>query len=143
MTPLAAHRSLALGTFRQSGFFVFAIGAFTERDEHTRTILTASIFLLDVASWHLSEVVAFDTHSVYASSQLGRNEPKPEIRQNEPNVWRMNSKLGDCALGESATPLCNNAETPPQQTETSKIGRYRAHPIRRPAPSGVCAAPLL
>jgi predicted phage-related endonuclease len=72
-----------------------------------------------------------------------RNEPKPEIRQNEPNVWRMNSKLGDCALGESATRLCNNAETPPQQTETSKIGRYRAHPIRRPAPSGVCAAPLL
>ena len=27
-----------------------------------------------------------------------RNEPKPEIRQNEPNVLRMNSKLGDCAL---------------------------------------------
>jgi len=65
MTPLAAHRSLALGTFRQSVFFVFAIGAFVERDEHTRTILTASIFLLDVASWHLSEVVAFYTHSVY------------------------------------------------------------------------------
>jgi hypothetical protein len=65
MTPLAPHRSLALGTFRQSVFFVFAIGAFMERDEHTRAVLTASIFLLDVASWHLSEVVAFYSHHVY------------------------------------------------------------------------------
>ena len=65
MTPLPPHRSLALGTFRQSVFFIFAIGAFIERDEHTRTILAVSIFLLDVASWHLSEVVAVYTHGVY------------------------------------------------------------------------------
>lgn len=37
------HRSLALAPSRQSVFFVFAIGAFTEHDEHTRTILTTSI----------------------------------------------------------------------------------------------------
>ena len=65
MTPLPPHRSLALGIFRQSAFFIFAIAAFAERDEHTRTILTVSVFLLDVVSWHLSEVVAFYTHSVY------------------------------------------------------------------------------
>jgi len=65
MTPLPPHRSLALGIFRQSAFFIFAIAAFAERDEHTRTLLTVSVFLLDVVSWHLSEVVAFYTHSVY------------------------------------------------------------------------------
>ncbi|MBW7965543.1 hypothetical protein [Bradyrhizobium sp. BR 10261] len=65
MTPLPTHRSLALGIFRQSVFFIFAIAAFAERDEHTRTMLTVSVFLLDVVSWHLSEVVALYTLSVY------------------------------------------------------------------------------
>lgn len=65
MTPVATHRAFALGAFRSSVFFFFAIAAFTERDQHTSTILITAVFLLDVASWHLCEVMNITGNTVY------------------------------------------------------------------------------
>jgi len=39
VTPVSTHKAFALGAFRSSVFFIFAIAAFTERDPHTSTIL--------------------------------------------------------------------------------------------------------
>jgi hypothetical protein len=65
VTPIALHRTYALGAFRWSVFFVFAIAAFSERDAHTRSILVAVVFLLDVVSWHLCEAVSIVGNSIY------------------------------------------------------------------------------
>ncbi|MGX1105442.1 hypothetical protein [Bradyrhizobium elkanii] len=53
----------ALGTFRSSVFFVFAVAAFADRDQ--RGLIPASVFLLDVATWHLSVVVGVTGNMVY------------------------------------------------------------------------------
>lgn len=60
-TPLPAHRAAALGFFRSSVFFVMAMVAFSQHDEKTSTILVSIVFLLDVASWHLSQVMFIAT----------------------------------------------------------------------------------
>ena len=65
MTPIAVHKAAATGLFRTSVFFVFAAGAFAERDDHTRSLLLVGIFLLDVVSWHLCEVVNVNGHLAY------------------------------------------------------------------------------
>jgi hypothetical protein len=65
MTPIPEHKSFALGAFRSSVFFFFAIAAFIERDQHTSTILITAVFLLDVASWHLAQVVGLTGNIVY------------------------------------------------------------------------------
>ena len=65
MTPLPPHRTYALGAFRQSVFFIFAVAAFSERDSHTSTILVTAVFLIDVASWHLCEAVGLAGNAVY------------------------------------------------------------------------------
>jgi hypothetical protein len=65
VTPIPAHKAFALGAFRSSVFFFFAIAAFTENDQHTRTILITGVFLLDVASWHLCEVMNITGNIVY------------------------------------------------------------------------------
>lgn len=57
MKPIQLYRIYALGTFRWSVFFIFAVAAFSERDVHTRSILVAVVFLLDVVSWHLCEAM--------------------------------------------------------------------------------------
>ncbi len=65
MTPLPPHRAYALGAFRWSVFFIFAAAAFSERDDHTRSILVTGVFLLDVVSWHLCELVIYVGNGVY------------------------------------------------------------------------------
>jgi hypothetical protein len=65
VTPIATHNAYALGAFRSSVFFIFAIAAFTERDQHTGTVLITAVFLLDVASWHLFEVIGLTGNIVY------------------------------------------------------------------------------
>jgi hypothetical protein len=52
MTPVPFHKAAAIGLFRTSVFFVFAIAAFAESDKHTQTLLLTVVFLLDVISWH-------------------------------------------------------------------------------------------
>lgn len=65
MTPVATHKAIALGSFRSSVFFIFAVASFMERDPHTATVLLTAVFLLDVASWHLCEVVTMTGNIVY------------------------------------------------------------------------------
>ena len=65
MTPVSTHKAFALGAFRSSVFFIFAIAAFIERDPHTSTILITAVFLVDVASWHLCEVMNITGNLVY------------------------------------------------------------------------------
>jgi hypothetical protein len=65
MTPVPVHKAAAIGLFRTSVFFVFAIAAFAERDSHTQTLLLTIVFLLDVISWHICEVTNINGHLVY------------------------------------------------------------------------------
>jgi hypothetical protein len=65
MAALPTYKAGAIGIFRGSVFFVFAIAAFAERDQHTSTILAAAVFLLDVASWHICTVSGVGTESLY------------------------------------------------------------------------------
>ena len=65
MTPVAIHRSVALGMFRSSVFFFFAVAAFSENNSQTRTLLLTIVFLFDVVSWHLCQVVNINGHLVY------------------------------------------------------------------------------
>jgi hypothetical protein len=65
VTPVSTHKAFALGAFRSSVFFIFAIAAFTERDPHTSAILITAVFLIDVASWHLCEVMNITGNLVY------------------------------------------------------------------------------
>jgi hypothetical protein len=65
MVPISPHKSAALGLFRSSVFFVLAVAAFAERDAHTSTILLTMVFLLDVVSWHLTEVVLIGGNGIY------------------------------------------------------------------------------
>ena len=65
MTPVPVHKAAAIGLFRTSVFFVFAIAAFAERDNHTQTLLLTVVFLLDVISWHICEVTNINGHVVY------------------------------------------------------------------------------
>jgi hypothetical protein len=65
MAPIAPYRAFALGFFRSSVFFFLAAGAFAEADIHTRSILVSTVFVLDVASWHLSQVILIAADSVY------------------------------------------------------------------------------
>jgi hypothetical protein len=60
MTPFPLHKAYALGLFRSSVFFVFAVAAFAEADRHTGTILITAVFLLDVTSWHIVQVLLID-----------------------------------------------------------------------------------
>jgi len=65
MKPVSTHRAVALGLFRSSVFFVFAVAAFTEADRHTQTLLITGIFMIDVVSWHLCEVIGVHSNLVY------------------------------------------------------------------------------
>lgn len=65
MTPIASHRLYALGAFRWSVFFFFAIAAFSERDGHTRSILAATLFVLDVVSWNICEAISLTGGALY------------------------------------------------------------------------------
>lgn len=62
----APHRAIALGLFRSSVFFFFAVGAFSESDPRTRTILVSLVFVLDATSWHLSQVALIAADGVYS-----------------------------------------------------------------------------
>ncbi|MGL3104910.1 hypothetical protein [Bradyrhizobium sp. BR 1432] len=65
MTPVSVHKAAATGLFRTSVFFVLAVAAFAERDDHTRTLLLVVVFLLDIVSWHLCQVVNINGSLVY------------------------------------------------------------------------------
>jgi hypothetical protein len=65
MTPVAVHRAAALGAFRSSVFFLFAVAACAESNTQTRTLLLTVVFLLDVVSWHLCEAINLNGHLVY------------------------------------------------------------------------------
>jgi hypothetical protein len=57
VTPIAVHRAWAVGTFRWTVFFFVAVAAFAQRDEKTGTILATLVFLIDVVSWNLGELI--------------------------------------------------------------------------------------
>jgi hypothetical protein len=61
VTPIALHRASAVGAFRWTVFFFVAIAAFAQRDEKTGTILATLVFLIDVVSWNLGELIAATT----------------------------------------------------------------------------------
>lgn len=65
MKLLAIHRAFALGMFRSSVFFVLAVIAFKQSDPKTQTILLTVVFLLDVVSWHLCQVIEMSAEGVY------------------------------------------------------------------------------
>jgi hypothetical protein len=70
MTPIAIHKATAIGFFRSSVFFIFAAAAFAERYQHTSTLLVTGVFLLDVVSWHLSQVITIIATESYNRSWL-------------------------------------------------------------------------
>ncbi|TCU75253.1 hypothetical protein EDE08_103473 [Bradyrhizobium sp. R2.2-H] len=57
VTPIALHRAVAVGAFRWTVFFFVAIAAFAQRDEKTGTILATLVFLIDVVSWTVGELI--------------------------------------------------------------------------------------
>jgi len=61
ITPIPAHRAAAIGMFRWSVFFVMATAAFAQHDEKISTILASIVFLLDVATWHLGQLMIIAT----------------------------------------------------------------------------------
>jgi hypothetical protein len=66
MTATPIYRAFALGLFRSSVFFVCAVVAFSQREDRTGTILLMIVFLLDVASYQIVQVVTISNESVYA-----------------------------------------------------------------------------
>lgn len=65
MTPLAIHRAFALGMFRSSVFFIFAIIAFAQNDPKTQAVLITLVFLMDVVSWHLCQMIYLTGEGIY------------------------------------------------------------------------------
>jgi hypothetical protein len=66
MVRIPAYRAVALGFFRSSVFFVVAVAAFAQREDRTGTILTTLVFLIDVATYHLLQVMVISNESVYS-----------------------------------------------------------------------------
>jgi hypothetical protein len=65
MTATPIYKAFALTFFRSSVFFVCAVIAFSEREERTGTILLLLVFLVDVASYQIIQVVNISTEAVY------------------------------------------------------------------------------
>jgi hypothetical protein len=65
MTPIPSQRMWALAAFRWSVFFVLAVAAFSERDQHTQTILISIVFAADVVSRLLGESISMVGAAVY------------------------------------------------------------------------------
>jgi hypothetical protein len=66
MTATPIYRAFALGLFRSSVFFICAVVAFSQRRDRSGTILLMIVFLLDVASYQIVQVVTISNESVYA-----------------------------------------------------------------------------
>jgi hypothetical protein len=66
MTATPIYRTFALGLFRSSVFFICAVVAFSQREDRTGTVLLMIVFLLDVASYQIVQVVTISAESVYA-----------------------------------------------------------------------------
>ena len=65
MTATPIYRAFALGIFRSSVFFICAVIAFSQREDRTGTILVTLVFLIDVASYHILQVITISTEGVY------------------------------------------------------------------------------
>jgi hypothetical protein len=65
MTATPIYKAFALGVFRSSVFFICAVIAFTQREDRTGTILVTLVFLIDVASYHIIQVITISTEGVY------------------------------------------------------------------------------
>ena len=65
MTATPIYRAFALGLFRSSVFFICAVIAFSQREDRTGTILLMLVFLIDVASYHILQVITISTEGVY------------------------------------------------------------------------------
>lgn len=63
VTPI--YRAVSLGLFRSSVFFICAVVAFSQREDRTGTIPLMLVFLLDVASFHILQVVTISSEGVY------------------------------------------------------------------------------
>jgi hypothetical protein len=66
MIATPAYRVFALGFFRSSVFFVCAVIAFSQREDRTGTILLMIVFLIDVASYQILQVITISNETVYA-----------------------------------------------------------------------------
>jgi len=66
MTATPIYRVFALGFFRSSVFFICAVIAFLQREDRTGTILLMLVFLIDVASYQILQVVTISNETVYA-----------------------------------------------------------------------------
>ncbi len=66
MTATPIYRAFALGFFRSSVFFICAVIAFSQREDRTGTILLMVVFLIDVASYQIIQVITISTEGVYA-----------------------------------------------------------------------------
>jgi hypothetical protein len=65
MTTTPIYKAFALTFFRSTVFFICAVIAFSEREDRTGTILLMLVFLIDVASYQVIQVVAISTEGVY------------------------------------------------------------------------------
>jgi hypothetical protein len=65
MVPTPIYGAVALGLFRSSVFFFVAVAAFAQREDRTGTILTTLVFLIDVATYHVLQVLIVTTEGVY------------------------------------------------------------------------------
>ena len=71
MRPIAPHYLTGIGCFRGFIFFILATAAFSERDMKTSTILATVVFLLDVATWYVAEMIRF--HGAVAHNYVWLN----------------------------------------------------------------------
>jgi hypothetical protein len=65
MTTTPIYKALALGFFRSSVFFICATIAFSEREDRTGSILLMLVFLVDVASYQILQVVTISAEGLY------------------------------------------------------------------------------
>ena len=66
MTATPIYRVFALGFFRSSVFFICAVIAFSQREDRTGAILLMLVFLIDVASYQILQVITISNETVYA-----------------------------------------------------------------------------
>jgi hypothetical protein len=65
MTVTPIYRAFALSLFRSSVFFICAVIAFSERENRTGTILLMLVFLVDVVSYQIIQVLTISAEGVY------------------------------------------------------------------------------
>jgi hypothetical protein len=119
----------ALASSRDGIMMAAAIGAFLERDEHTRTMLTASFFLPDVASWHLSEVIQRGRKVLVV---LRGKTAKTAYRRRLNSVSCEHPPTGWCRSPRCVAPTKSRSARPavPGPARSIRLPRRSATPVR-------------